>query len=167
MISPPSPRGGGEEKISFSLSVLSCLVVSCLAISWLVFACLVCLCVCLCPCLSARVCSHDLEVSPPQQAENTWDCRVGKSFLANELATSSHIQMPPCHIHVSIISLFKWVLPVLSICLWRYPGNLWNDNSTTETTPVGFEPTQGDPIGLAGRRLNRSAKVSLAGHTVM
>ena len=31
---------------------------------------------------------------------------------------------------------------------------MWN------TTPVGFEPTRGDPIGLAGRRLNRSAKVS-------
>ena len=31
-----------------------------------------------------------------------------------------------------------------------------------ETTPVGFEPTRGDPISLAGRRLNRSAKVSLA-----
>ena len=30
-------------------------------------------------------------------------------------------------------------------------------------TPVGFEPTRGDPIGLAGRRLNRSAKVSLKG----
>ena len=30
-----------------------------------------------------------------------------------------------------------------------------------EATPVGFEPTRGDPIGLAGRRLNRSAKVSL------
>ena len=29
-----------------------------------------------------------------------------------------------------------------------------------EATPVGFEPTRGDPIGLAGRRLNRSAKVS-------
>ena len=32
-----------------------------------------------------------------------------------------------------------------------------------KTTPVGFEPTRGDPIGLAGRRLNRSAKVSLRG----
>ena len=31
-----------------------------------------------------------------------------------------------------------------------------------KTTPVGFEPTQGDPIGLAGRRLSRSAKVSMA-----
>ena len=30
-----------------------------------------------------------------------------------------------------------------------------------KTTPVGFEPTRGDPIGLAGRHLNRSAKVSL------
>ena len=29
-----------------------------------------------------------------------------------------------------------------------------------EATPVGFEPTRGDPIGLAGRRLNCSAKVS-------
>ena len=27
---------------------------------------------------------------------------------------------------------------------------------------MGFEPTRGDPIGLAGRRLNHSAKVSLA-----
>ena len=31
-----------------------------------------------------------------------------------------------------------------------------------KTTPVGFEPTRGDPSGLAGRRLNRSAKVSYA-----
>ena len=29
-----------------------------------------------------------------------------------------------------------------------------------KTTPVGFEPTRGDPIGLAGRRLSRLAKVS-------
>ena len=33
---------------------------------------------------------------------------------------------------------------------------------TSKTTPVGFEPTRGDPIGLAGRRLSHSAKVSLA-----
>ena len=33
-------------------------------------------------------------------------------------------------------------------------------NYKRKTTPVGFEPTRGDPIGLAGRRLNRSAKVS-------
>ena len=31
-----------------------------------------------------------------------------------------------------------------------------------KSTPVGFEPTRGDPIGLAGRRLNRSAKVSVS-----
>ena len=30
-----------------------------------------------------------------------------------------------------------------------------------KSTPVGFEPTRGDPIGLAGRRLSHSAKVSL------
>ena len=29
------------------------------------------------------------------------------------------------------------------------------------TTPVGFEPTRAKPNGLAGRRLNHSAKVSL------
>ena len=27
--------------------------------------------------------------------------------------------------------------------------------------PVGFEPTRGDPIGLAGRHLSHSAKVSM------
>ena len=27
-------------------------------------------------------------------------------------------------------------------------------------TPVGFEPTRAEPTGLAGRRLNHSAKVS-------
>ena len=32
-----------------------------------------------------------------------------------------------------------------------------------KTTPVGFEPTRGDPIGLAGRRLSHSAKVSHGG----
>ena len=31
---------------------------------------------------------------------------------------------------------------------------------TKQTTPVGFEPTRGDHIGLAGRRLSHSAKVS-------
>ena len=35
-----------------------------------------------------------------------------------------------------------------------------------KSTPVGFEPTRGDPIGLAGRRLNRSAKVSLVFRSV-
>ena len=29
-----------------------------------------------------------------------------------------------------------------------------------DAAPVGFEPTRGDPIGLAGRRLNHSANVS-------
>ena len=28
-------------------------------------------------------------------------------------------------------------------------------------TPVGFEPTRGDPIGLAGRRLSHSANVAM------
>eukprot|EP00959_Pyramimonas_sp_CCMP1952_P413015 8654742-Pyramimonas_sp.AAC.1 len=31
-----------------------------------------------------------------------------------------------------------------------------------KSAPVGFEPTRGDLIDLAGRRLNRSAKVSLS-----
>ena len=31
-----------------------------------------------------------------------------------------------------------------------------------KSTPVGFEPTRGDPIGLAGQRLSRSANVSSA-----
>ena len=36
-----------------------------------------------------------------------------------------------------------------------------------KTTPVGFEHTRGDPIGLAGRRLSRSAKVSLNNDTIL
>ena len=32
---------------------------------------------------------------------------------------------------------------------------------TSKTTPEGFEPSRAEPIGLAGRRLNHSAKVSL------
>ena len=35
------------------------------------------------------------------------------------------------------------------------------NGSRWKSTPVGFEPTRGDPIRLAGRRLNHSAKVSL------
>ena len=30
-----------------------------------------------------------------------------------------------------------------------------------KTTPEGFEPSRAEPIGLAGRRLNHSAKVSV------
>ena len=42
---------------------------------------------------------------------------------------------------------------------WIYRSS--QDRSPLQSTPVGFEPTRGDPIGLAGRRLSRSAKVSL------
>ena len=40
-------------------------------------------------------------------------------------------------------------------------GRRLNRFAARKTTLVGFEPTRGDPIGLAGRRLNCSAKVSL------
>jgi hypothetical protein len=36
-----------------------------------------------------------------------------------------------------------------------------DESAMTENDTVGFEPTRGDPIGLAGHRPNRSAKVSL------
>ena len=41
-------------------------------------------------------------------------------------------------------------------------GNKKTSQQCMQTTPVGFEPMQGDPIGLAGRRLSHSAKVSLS-----
>ena len=45
---------------------------------------------------------------------------------------------------------------------------LLNSSQYPQTTPVGFEPTRGDPIGLAGRRLNHSAKVSSdLGHIII
>ena len=43
-----------------------------------------------------------------------------------------------------------------------FPTHKYRHARTCKPTPVGFEPTRGDPIGLAGRRLNHSAKVSLA-----
>ncbi len=41
------------------------------------------------------------------------------------------------------------------------PGRSATPSTYAIVIPVGFEPTRGDPIGLAGRRLNHSAKVSL------
>ena len=43
-----------------------------------------------------------------------------------------------------------------------FPTRKHRHARTCKPTPVGFEPTRADPIGLAGRRLNHSAKVSLA-----
>ena len=44
----------------------------------------------------------------------------------------------------------------------NFPTHKYRYARTCKPTPVGFEPTRGDPIGLAGRRLNQSAKLSLA-----
>ena len=49
----------------------------------------------------------------------------------------------------------------LHMCFFHSNGFQCKFRQARKTTPVGFEPTRGDPIGLAGRRLNRSAKVSL------
>ena len=60
----------------------------------------------------------------------------GQDSLTRALKTS-------CHLELKI----RWLpSPLLT------SRHLWE----------GFEPTRGDPIGLAGRRLNRSAKVSSA-----
>ena len=45
------------------------------------------------------------------------------------------------------------------------PGNqdpLATLTTPYKSTPMGFEPTRGDPVGLAGRRLSLLAKVSSA-----
>ena len=42
----------------------------------------------------------------------------------------------------------------------RYFIVILTKDAVTKTTPVGFEPTRAEPTGLAGRRLNHSAKVS-------
>ena len=44
--------------------------------------------------------------------------------------------------------------------LLRYFIVVLNKGRLAKTTPVGFEPTRAEPTGLAGRRLNHSAKVS-------
>ena len=43
--------------------------------------------------------------------------------------------------------------------IWRIDDQV--PSTSVHATPVGFEPTRGDPIGLAGRRLSHSAKVSM------
>lgn len=61
----------------------------------------------------------------------------------------------------------SWLLPVIEahccIIIDAGPGGhaSWLSRQHDKSTPVGFEPTRGDPIGLAGRRLSRSAKVSM------
>ena len=79
--------------------------------------------------------------------------------------------LPPCCMMLTATSMFckiSWhgvrmtQLAFLQHMLSQQLQPLWG-----KATPVGFEPTRGDPIGLAGRHLNRSAKVSLRGHTVM
>ena len=73
--------------------------------------------------------------------------------------------------HTSSCKLLLRILRPLSsiLCQFRALSRLLCKCSETgcpavcQTTPVGFEPTRGDPIGLAGRRLNHSAKVS-SGH---
>ena len=70
--------------------------------------------------------------------------------------------------HTSSCKLLLRILRPLSsiLCQFRALSRLLCKCSETgcpavcQTTPVGFEPTRGDPIGLAGRRLNHSAKVS-------
>ena len=50
----------------------------------------------------------------------------------------------------------------------RVGNTRWKHRTSSiqrKTIRVGLEPTRGDPIGLAGRRLNRSAKVSLTRRT--
>ena len=63
----------------------------------------------------------------------------------------------------------------LRVFLWRHPGsNLDGERQATwkaafcqlgyrSATPAGFEPARVEPIGLAGRRLSHSAKVSMQG----
>ena len=60
-------------------------------------------------------------------------------------------QQPNLYLEPKWLRYPLWWLDVSPQPLTRFP----------QTTPVGFEPTRGDPIGLAGRRLSRSAKVSL------
>jgi hypothetical protein len=51
---------------------------------------------------------------------------------------------------------------VVAGCLaGRNQGAPGHEAKQQKTTPVGFEPTRGDPVGLAGGRPNRPAKASL------
>ena len=61
----------------------------------------------------------------------------------------------------------KW-LSKTHPCAMHFAGNTntgCRQRNNAKTTPVRFEPTRGDSIGLAGRRLSCSAKVSTSAHT--
>ncbi len=53
------------------------------------------------------------------------------------------------------------------VCVVLHHAGSTSNQGHVKTTPVGFIPTRGDPIGLAGRRLNYSAKVSVRASQVM
>ena len=74
--------------------------------------------------------------------------RVGKRRIAACVHTEIVHKYAGSDISICTRGLAPLMLGMAMLCI-------------SETTPVGFEPTRGDPIGLAGRRLSHSAKVSL------
>ena len=79
-----------------------------------------------------------------------WICDLGRSHSLRSLV----VERQPCKLKV-LGSIPSGGFYCLQIFVW-----------TVETTPVGFEPTRAEPTGLAGRRLNHSAKVSLRNSTM-
>ena len=55
-----------------------------------------------------------------------------------------------------------WLRHLIGVCVTVSTLKKSQQLKFRKTTPVGFEPTRAEPTGLAGRRLNHSAKVSLA-----
>ena len=68
---------------------------------------------------------------------------------------------PPKNIGVNSNNAYTSHRCATSLKMSASPIEALHSQSLQQTTPVGFEPTRGDPIGLAGRRLSHSAKVSL------
>ena len=68
------------------------------------------------------------------------------SFVfAEQIPASIHMFKSMCSVDVQMLSI---------------SAHTTTNADLFKTTPVGFEPTRAEPIGLAGRRLNHSAKVS-------
>ena len=91
----------------------------------------------------------EARVMPPDRTANSMRSSCPFCFLLLLLYCNDSDRMLQCRID----NVFQCIV----CCAGLRIAALEN----LKTTPVGFEPTRGDPIGLAGRRLNRSAKVSL------
>ena len=102
---------------------------------------------------------HYMRLGGPEflQASSTWTLHLVRRFVAQEKKAQGGQD-------IALSRWCGWVSRASAKHVFKLLGMFFageGQHPQKKTTPVGFEPTRGDPIGLAGRRLNCSAKVSM------